>query len=83
MTNTLYEYVIKNYNGAVTLETNNSFFILRNNIKKWIPIYLQYISLGLFNLLNSHFTVLLKEQIIQYNIYKNSNEILLHTFFYY
>lgn len=81
ITNTLYEYIIKNYNGAITLEEDNSFFILRNNIKKWISIYLQYISLGLFNLLNSHFAVLLKEQIIQYNIYKNSNEILLHTFF--
>lgn len=82
ITNVLYDDFIKRYSGSVSLGViDYKYYILNSNIIKWINVYIKLISLGLFNNINSHYEILLKEQVIQYGIYKNNNEIMTHIFF--
>lgn len=78
----LYNDFIKTYSGSVSLGViDYKYYILNSNIIKWLNVYIKLISLGLFNNINSHYEILLKEQVIQYGIYKNNNEIMTHIFF--
>lgn len=82
LTNVLYDDFIKAYSGSISLSViDYKYYILSSNIRKWLNVYIKFISLGLFNNINSHYKILLKEQIIQYGIYKDNNEIMMHVFF--
>ena len=82
LTNVLYDDFIKAYSGSISLSViDYKYYILSSNIRKWLNVYIKFISLGLFNNINSHYEILLKEQIIQYGIYKDNNEIMMHVFF--
>lgn len=78
----LYNDFIKRYSGSVSLGViDYKYYILNSTIIKWLNVYIKFISLGLFNNINSHYEILLTEQVIQYCIYKNNNEIMTHIFF--
>ena len=78
----LYNDFIKRYSGSVSLGViYYKYYILNSTIIEWINVYIKFISLGLFNNINSHYEILLTEQVIQYCIYKNNNEIMAHIFF--
>lgn len=78
----LYNDFIKRYSGSVSLGIiDYKYYILNSTIIKWLNVYIKFISLGLFNNINSHYEILLTEQVIQYCIYKNNNEIMTHIFF--
>lgn len=78
----LYNDFIKRYSGSVSLGViDYKYYILNSTIIEWINVYIKFISLGLFNNINSHYEILLTEQVIQYCIYKNNNEIMAHIFF--
>ncbi|TXJ50339.1 hypothetical protein [Brachyspira aalborgi] len=82
ITNVLYDDFIKAYSGSISLSViDYKYYILSSNIRKWLNVYIKFISLGLFNNINSHYEILLKEQIIQYGIYKYNNGIMMHVFF--
>lgn len=82
ITNVLCDDFIEAYSGSISLGViNYKYYILSSNIRKWLNIYIKFISLGLFNNINLHYEILLKEQVIQYGIYKYNNGIMTHIFF--